>query len=857
MRISIQPISFFIGFLAATIFWWLMGRIKPLWGEIKENWQNSRDEAKTRRSLGVEENHRRTTYRQAQGMHLAAALFSLDEIIEIPKLLAPPARVEPGVIPNTEDIVTMTIPYMPSLPELEAYYQAPTLTLEQVLSSGMNLVITGQPGSGKTVSLAYLASLAANHDPILGLFSDKVPFFIHIADLHLPDGDIKDVLNPILNAASEGAPIFDLGRLPKFIDHTFTISRALLFLDGYDELPPEEQTKVTEYLKELLKAYPGNQVITTGAYDQLGDLIKLGFEPLALAPWNASQCDNFIARWGHLWSHTIGNESWSHEDQDGQENIDPLLINTWLNINNQTLSPLEITLKLWAGYAGDSLGPGVLDAIATHIRRLAPKGIPLAALETLGMQVALSTQPIFDSRSARDWVKNFELPEEELSEEENELAAERFEQDPDQDQTSSDNDQGSDAEDQSQSKTATPSSGLLNKMTDSGLLVSHPDHQMRFLHPVLGSYLAGNAIASVNAESSLLEQPDWTGKWLTMRYVAAHGDATMLADSLLTQSTLPLHIDLFRVSRWLRDSPQEAPWRGKVLSQLANLIQTEGIPLTLRAQAVSAFYWSGDPGAGPLFRQFLQTQSFELIQLAALGCGAIQDSQAEDLLVSILSGPSPSAKRACTLALVAIGTQTAMDSVAQALLSGDEDLKRAAAEAIANDPKEGHAMLKEGVTLEDIMLRHAVVYGLARVKEDWALEALQSVQLDDDEWVVRNSASEVLESRNDISQLLPKPLPPPSETPWLIAYAGKQGLGISPGSPATDVLIAALKSEVEDERLAALSYLKRMPSESVIAGLYEVMYADDPEMRESIFRVLSEFASAGIKLPVPESLAVV
>ena len=88
------------------------------------------------------------------------------------------------------------------------------------------------------------------------------------------------------------------------------------------------------------------------------------------------------------------------------EEIDPLIINTWLETDNLTLTPLELTLKVWAGYAGDSLGPSIVDAITTHIRRLAPANSPLAALETLGMQVALSSQPIFNTRIAKEWVKN-------------------------------------------------------------------------------------------------------------------------------------------------------------------------------------------------------------------------------------------------------------------------------------------------------------------------------------------------------------------------------------------------------------------------------------------------------------------
>src|SRR5690606_14521817 len=94
------------------------------------------------------------------------------------------------------------------------------------------------------------------------------------------------------------------------------------------------------------------------------------------------------------------------------EQVDPLLLNSWLSAGNLNLSPLELTLKVWAAYAGDSLGPHVLDAISTHIRRIAPANTPLAALETLAMQAMLSAEPVFDPRKARGWVKSFEVVDE-------------------------------------------------------------------------------------------------------------------------------------------------------------------------------------------------------------------------------------------------------------------------------------------------------------------------------------------------------------------------------------------------------------------------------------------------------------
>jgi hypothetical protein len=148
----IDPLSFFIGFATASVFWFLAARARPLWEEMRANWKEQREAAKNRKTSSVEENHRRITLRRAQGMHLAAPLFALDEILQEPLLLSPPPKVEPGITPKFEDIITQTLPYLPAWPEIAAAYRPHTLTLPQALSGNANIVIIGQPGIGKTVA---------------------------------------------------------------------------------------------------------------------------------------------------------------------------------------------------------------------------------------------------------------------------------------------------------------------------------------------------------------------------------------------------------------------------------------------------------------------------------------------------------------------------------------------------------------------------------------------------------------------------------------------------------------------------------------------------------------------------------
>ncbi|HET9911565.1 MAG TPA: HEAT repeat domain-containing protein [Anaerolineales bacterium] len=839
-----DPFSFLFGFAVGIVFVWLWGRFRPLLKQVRESAREQREAAQTRRTTGLEDNHRRITLRRAQGMHLAASLFSLDEILQEPRLIAPPARVEPGVVGLQDDIISQTLPYMPAWPELAAIYRAPTIGVAEAIAGGSNVVIVGAAGTGKTVALAHLASLAANLRVKLSADSEleAVPYLYHVADLQLPFDGGKDPANLIINAAAEHAPIFDLRRLPGFIQQTFKSGQALVLIDGYDELDPQGQRNAVEWFKALLQAYPKTRIVTTGCIDQLNGLVGLGFNPMAVIGWDVPKSSRFVQQWGEIWSRTVALEAWA---QTGPEQVDPILLNTWLGTDNTNLTPLELTLKVWGAYAGDSLGPRVLDAIATHVRRIAPSGTPVAALELLAMQVVLTCQPVFDPRQARSWVKQYDVVEDKALE-----SAESVTETAEGEKVTLTDSQKIKIK-KSKAKEAAPSYGLLSKMVDSGLLVSHLNNRMRFLHPILNGYLAGQAIGDNHADATLLALPDWDGKTVSLRYLAARSDATSAADTLLKESDLPLYNHIFVVARWLRDAPREAAWRSKVFGSLLTIIQADGQPLGLRGQAMAAFVTSGDPGAPTLFRQLLSSRSFDLLPLAALGSGALKDVKAIDALEELMRAPVGSVRRAVCVALVAIGTEKSLEGVARALLQGDEELRRAAAEALANDPVEGHAMLKEGATLEDIMLRRAVVHGLSRVGQPWAVEMLQHLQVEDDQWAVRNLANQYLEQMQNIDPRVPRPLTTPSEAPWLIEFAGKQKMGVPRGGPATDILLSAFKLGSTEERLAALPYLKRVANEGVISALYHAMYGEDPEVREAAFYAIEEIGADGFKLPHP------
>jgi HEAT repeat protein len=822
--------SFWIGVAIATAAWWVLSALRRLLQHANQGLKAKSKERKekVRPASAIEERYRHRVLQQAQGLHLAAPLFSLDEILVVPRLLLPPVCPRPGAPPPTEDIVSLTLPFIPDGTALAAIYNAPTITIQQALAGRANLVLTGHPGCGKTTALAYLASLIARRDATSGLPKETIPVMLHVADLSLPLRNPDAVLDPVIKTIYKYVAARDLPRLPEFIKSVLREGRIFFLLDGLDELPPEEFRAAVAYLEQLMQEFPATRFITTANPDYLDGLLRLGFVNFVVAPWGVRQRSEFLDKWSDLWTRNVAVEAWV---QSRAEQVDSLLLHGWLDTENGNQTPLELTLQTWAAFAGDVRGPSLLDAIAAHIFRLVPTDIHPEALELLALQVNLATKPVFEAQQAREWVVSFEPPEAvDASDEKGEPAKSKKSR---------------------KLEKASPKPGVLTKMVASGILCQHSNNSLRFNHPVFAGYLAGKALVNSSAEA-VLNQPEWSGKQLALRYLSAHCDVTSLAEAIIAASKPPFHSELLAVAGWLREAPRTMPWRGTVIAKLTALLQDDRHPLVLRGKALEAFIACEDPSVAALFRQLHTTLSQEIAQLSALGSGALQDAKAIESLADLLNSTKPNVQRAASLALIAIGTTSAINALGSALLYGSENLRRIAAEALANHPQSGHAILKEGAAVDDLLVRRAVVYGLDRVDAPWVDKLLDKMQIEDKEWIVRTSATEVIESRRRPQTIFQAELPPASETPWLIAFAAKKGMGVSPNLPANDLLLMALKSGSEEERFAALSFLRQYPTEAVITELYQLLYGDDPLLKDAIFQVIWEMATSGVMLPAPK-----
>jgi len=795
----------------ASVIWWLVALTRPWLERLMERFNKNKTNAAQNNIDATEEAYRKTVFKLTRGMHLAASLFPLEDIIEAPNLLAPPAVFKPNETHYHSSVVEKAIPYLRNYPELGAFYSTPTLTLPQAISGGKNIAIIGQPGTGKSTALAYLASQITQSPQVDKSLAKYIPFLLHVADLKLPilnDKKPVDFLGPIIENTSQRMGIFYNSRISSFIENAFASGRALLLLDGVDEISQAAIREVGEYLRILLQQYPKITTVITASPEFLDGILFLNFVPLSIMPWNAEQKEHFLKSWANQWEKYISDQSWL---QGAHQIVDYTLLNRWLSAENHNLTPLEFTLKVWGAYAEDNKSTQNTDLIEAHIRRLTPSGISEENLAALAANTVLHEMAVFDTKKLREWAGTNEI------------------------------NRNADL------------SGKIAFLIDSGLLLSRNGDSVSFCNPIFQGFLAAKQINATEAATSLLNQSVWVGQTTCLRFMASQIDLAEVANALLEKEDPILMRPQLLAGRLLRDSSaSNNQWRDLIMTRLVQILQNDDYPIGLRGEALVSLILSGDPNTGSLFRQLMQAPSNELRQLAALGSGMLRDSRAVDLLIKLVENSLETTRQAAVLALIEIGSRKALEVVATYLLGGDEQLRIYSAEAFANHKKEGKSVLLDGINSEDILVRRASVYGLTRIHESWSKELLEKVLAHDEQWAVRNVAVESLKILQNADPRIPKKTIPPHENPWLIEFAGKYGMGIAPSQPTTDIILLAIKDVNREYFLPALEYIRETPSEGVMATLYPFLFGTDDEFKEAVFQTLSIYAFGGVTLPQPK-----
>jgi HEAT repeat protein len=280
------------------------------------------------------------------------------------------------------------------------------------------------------------------------------------------------------------------------------------------------------------------------------------------------------------------------------------------------------------------------------------------------------------------------------------------------------------------------------------------------------------------------------------------------------------------------------------------ILQKEKDTLSLASKIIASIALSGEKGVLVYFRQLMKSEHPYLKQLAALGCGVLSEKKAIVELNDMLQEQSPASIRAASLALAAIGDKQSLETLATNLLNGNELTRRCAAEALANDPIEGYPALKDGSTMDDLMVRRAVTFGLIRINLPWATKIVENLQLEDNEWVVRNAAIQAFDEIKRKSNYTPKPLADLTEAQWLINYAARMGTTVAPGKLAEELAVKALANGNQDEIINALDFLRNRCDPGTMKYVYATYNNSTGEVRDLAYHILWLMMISGVKLPL-------
>lgn len=828
---NFDHISFWIGVITGALGLWLASKARPTLPKV---WKNLRTNSKyARKSLisNYEEQHRQDTLRYVQRLHLSCPLFSLDEILVEPQLMPPPLRVDPDGDGRQPDILELTIPYLPDWPEIYSRYSNNSFSLAEALSAGANLILIGNPGSGKTFTLAHLICQIVRRDQGIGDLKNYLPVFVHISDL-LPGDRITDQsMEHILQAVRSYANTLSLNRHEELLREAFKNGRALLLLDGWDEVPQSIHKEVIALLDDLFKSYPLSRIVISSTPENISGLTAFGLIPIAMAAWDERQYFKFIRKWAKAWLRFIEP---SIEDNEGR--IDPRLLNAWLLADKPILSPFDATLKVWAAFAGDTLGPDYVDAIEAYILRITEQMPNIrSGLEDFALQMIASQNIALNLKRARGLKVEYQSTETDREKDHQVIES---------------------LGNVRRSGSFKHLPGALPNLLESGLLVGHLQDRLSFSHHLITAYLASASLANAPISHFLSNQEDWTGKTLTISFLINSRDMSPEVSELLHANDDLLLRNPLKMGRWLSYSSKSATWRTETMRFIADQVQREDIPLGLRARLISALLISNDQAVGVLLGQLSHTSNKDLRRIAALGLGYLLDSGSLNRLGELLEDPDPSIYRSACIALVRIGSKQAFEYLGTALLNGGEDLQRSTSEALALNSADGHEILKEASQMEDLMVRRSSVHGLMQIKKPWAREILEMLTVDDQEWVVRAAATQALEEAQITSLNIPVPLLPLHETPWLISYAGERGMGIAPGKPAHNLLIAVLDDGSPDQQLAALEYLKLKPELEALPSIHRLFAEGDDDLMQAAHETLWHYAAGGFEIRLTTLLPV-
>ncbi|MET9002149.1 NACHT domain-containing protein [Amycolatopsis sp. NPDC004169] len=175
-----------------------------------------------------------------------------------------------------------------------------------VLAAATHQVLIGEAGSGKTTLLQWIAVAAARDrlPPRLAHWRGKVPLAVRLRRY------VEQPLPEVEALTDEVAASLNARKPPRWCSDLLAEGRAIVLIDGLDELPVSRRPAVQRWLDELLGTFPENVFILSGRPAALRHPgFKLGQYRMAqLEPMGPDQITALVRHWHVSTSATLPKE---------------------------------------------------------------------------------------------------------------------------------------------------------------------------------------------------------------------------------------------------------------------------------------------------------------------------------------------------------------------------------------------------------------------------------------------------------------------------------------------------------------------------------------------------------------------
>ncbi|MEU5164478.1 NACHT domain-containing protein [Streptomyces sp. NPDC020875] len=168
--------------------------------------------------------------------------------------------------------------------------------VETFLAVRPRILLHGEAGAGKTTLVQWLARAVAAGalTPGLGPLAGLVPFLVPLRTLHargqrLPTPDRL----PEITGPETGDPP------PGWAERVLADGRALLLVDGFNEIPKADRATAGSWLTDLLQRYPETRCVATTRPTAVEPewLARNGFDRVRLVPMDDGGIKGFVTAW--------------------------------------------------------------------------------------------------------------------------------------------------------------------------------------------------------------------------------------------------------------------------------------------------------------------------------------------------------------------------------------------------------------------------------------------------------------------------------------------------------------------------------------------------------------------------------